>query len=110
MIFIGGLLILFQAYSDFTANGLEDVLIEVERLLETPNSQSETPITPEQYQQFHDDAKGFRWLFDQIYWIIYFRKFSFIWLRQFVQTAQFWTKIATLEQVLALFRDYMAAI
>ena len=58
MIFIGGLLILFQAYSDFTANGLEDVPdSEVERLLETPNSQSETPITPEQYQQFHDDAR-----------------------------------------------------
>jgi len=59
MIFIGGLLILFQAYSDFTANGLEDVPdSEVERLLETPNSQSETPITPEQYQQFHDDARN----------------------------------------------------
>ena len=58
MIFIGGLLILFQAYSDFTANGLEDIPdSEVERLLETPNSQSETPITPEQYQQFHDDAR-----------------------------------------------------
>ena len=58
MIFIGGLLILFQAYSDFTANRLEDVPdSEVERLLETPNSQSETPITPEQYQQFHDDAR-----------------------------------------------------
>ena len=58
MIFIGGLLILFQAYSDFTANGLDDVPdSEVERLLETPNSQSETPITPEQYQQFHDDAR-----------------------------------------------------
>ena len=58
MIFIGGLLILFQAYSDFTANGLEDVPdSEVERLLETPNSQSETPITPEQYQQFHEDAR-----------------------------------------------------
>ena len=58
MIFIGGLLILFQAYSDFTANGLENVPdSEVERLLETPNSQSETPITPEQYQQFHDDAR-----------------------------------------------------
>ena len=58
MIFIGGLLILFQAYSDFTANGLEDVPdSEVERLLESPNSQSETPITPEQYQQFHDDAR-----------------------------------------------------
>ena len=51
-------MILFQAYSDFTANGLEDVPdSEVERLLETPNSQSETPITPEQYQQFHDDAR-----------------------------------------------------
>ena len=58
MIFIGGLLILFQAYSDLTANGLEDIPdSEVERLLETPNSQSETPITPEQYQQFHDDAR-----------------------------------------------------
>tara|TARA_B100001564_G_C20569858_1_gene637809 strand:- start:91 stop:756 length:666 start_codon:yes stop_codon:yes gene_type:complete len=58
MIFIGGLLILFQAYSDFTANSLEDIPdSEVERLLETPNSQSETPITPEQYQQFHDDAR-----------------------------------------------------
>ncbi len=58
MIFIGGLLILFQAYSDFTANSLQDIPeSEVERLLETPNSQSETPITPEQYQQFHDDAR-----------------------------------------------------
>tara|TARA_B100000925_G_C21988228_1_gene465537 strand:+ start:551 stop:1216 length:666 start_codon:yes stop_codon:yes gene_type:complete len=58
MIFIGGLLILFQAYSDFTANGLKNVPdSEVERLLESPNSQSETPITPEQYQQFHDDAR-----------------------------------------------------
>ncbi len=58
LIFLGGLLILFQAYSDFTANGLEDIPdSEVERLLETPNSQSETPITPEQYQQFHDDAR-----------------------------------------------------
>ncbi len=58
MTFIGGLLILFQAYSDFTANSLQDIPeSEVDRLLETPNSQSETPITPEQYQQFHDDAR-----------------------------------------------------
>ena len=59
MIFIGGLLILFQAYSDyFESHILEDIPDEdVERLLESPNSQSETPITPEQYQQFHDDAR-----------------------------------------------------
>jgi len=58
MIFIGGLLILFQAWNDIAAHGLEDIPeSEVERLLETPNSQSETPITPEQYQQFHDDAR-----------------------------------------------------
>ena len=26
-------------------------------MLETPNSQSDDPITPEEYQQFHDDAR-----------------------------------------------------
>ena len=58
LIFLGGILILFQAWNDITAHGLEDIPeSEVERLLETPNSQSETPITPEQYQQFHDDAR-----------------------------------------------------
>lgn len=58
LIFLGGILILFQAYTDYTTHALEDIPeSEVERLLETPNSQSETPITPEQYQQFHDDAR-----------------------------------------------------
>ena len=58
LIFLGGILILFQAYTDCTTHALEDIPeSEVERLLETPNSQSETPITPEQYQQFHDDAR-----------------------------------------------------
>jgi len=58
LIFLGGLLILFQAYTDYTTHGLEDIPeSEVERLLETPNSQSDTPITPEEYQQFHDDAR-----------------------------------------------------
>ena len=51
-------MILFQAYTDYTTHGLEDIPdSEVERLLETPNSQSDTPITPEEYQQFHDDAR-----------------------------------------------------
>ena len=58
LIFFGGLMILFQAYTDYTTHGLEDIPdSEVERLLETPNSQSDTPITPEEYQQFHDDAR-----------------------------------------------------
>ena len=58
LIFLGGILILFQAYTDYTTHALEDIPeSEVERLLETLNSQSETPITPEQYQQFHDDAR-----------------------------------------------------
>ena len=58
LLFIGGLLILFQAYTDYTTHGLEDIPeSEVERLLETPNSQSDDPITPEEYQQFHDDAR-----------------------------------------------------
>ena len=59
LIFFGGLMILFQAYTDYTTHGLEDIPdSEVERLLETPNSQSDTPITPEEYQQFHDDARN----------------------------------------------------
>ena len=58
LIFIGGLMILFQAYSDFQSHSLEDIPAnEVDRLLEAPNSQSDTPITNEEYQQFHDDAR-----------------------------------------------------
>tara|TARA_B100000965_G_scaffold269285_1_gene227767 strand:+ start:8249 stop:8902 length:654 start_codon:yes stop_codon:yes gene_type:complete len=58
LIFIGGLIILFQAYSDFQSHSLEDIPAdEVDRLLEAPNSQSDTPITNEEYQQFHDDAR-----------------------------------------------------
>ncbi|MEC8249015.1 MAG: hypothetical protein VX043_00685 [Candidatus Thermoplasmatota archaeon] len=58
LLFLGGLVILFQAYTDYTTHGLEDIpASEVERLLETPNSQSDDPITPEEYQQFHDDAR-----------------------------------------------------
>lgn len=58
LIFIGGLIILYLAYSDFHFHSLEDIpASEVDRLLETPNSQSDTPITNEEYQQFHDDAR-----------------------------------------------------
>ena len=59
LIFIGGLVILFQAYSDFfESHILEDIPDEdVDRLLEAPNSQSDAPITNEEYQQFHDDAR-----------------------------------------------------
>ena len=58
LIFIGGLMILFQAYSDFQSHSLEDIpASEVDRLLEAPNSQTDTPITNEEYQQFHDDAR-----------------------------------------------------
>ena len=58
LIFIGGLMILFQAYSDFQSHNLEDIpASEVDRLLEAPNSQTDTPITNEEYQQFHDDAR-----------------------------------------------------
>ena len=58
LIFIGGLIILYLAYSDFHFHSLEDIPAgEVDRLLETPNSQSDTPITNEEYQQFHDDAR-----------------------------------------------------
>ena len=92
MIFIGGLLILFQAYSDFTANGLEDVPdSEVERLLETPNSQSETPITPEQYQQFHDDARDSGgYLIRSIG--LFISGGLVLFGPSIVQTAQFWTE------------------
>ena len=58
LLFFGGLLILFQAYTDYQSHNLADISdAEVDRLLETPNSQSDTPITNEQYQQFHDDAR-----------------------------------------------------
>ena len=58
LLFFGGLLILFQAYTDYQSHNLADISdAEVDRLLETPNSQSDNPITNEQYQQFHDDAR-----------------------------------------------------
>ena len=58
LLFFGGLLILFQAYTDYQSHNLADISdAEVDRLLETPNSQSDSPITNEQYQQFHDDAR-----------------------------------------------------
>ena len=51
-------MILFQAYTDYQSHNLADISdAEVDRLLETPNSQSDNPITNEQYQQFHDDAR-----------------------------------------------------
>ena len=58
LLFFGGLMILFQAYTDYQSHNLADISdAEVDRLLETPNSQSDDPITNEQYQQFHDDAR-----------------------------------------------------
>ena len=58
LLFFGGLLILFQAYTDYQSHNLADISdAEVDRLLETPNRQSDDPITNEQYQQFHDDAR-----------------------------------------------------
>ena len=58
LLFFGGLLILFQAYTDYQSHNLADISdAEVDRLLETPNSQSDNPITNEQYQRFHDDAR-----------------------------------------------------
>jgi len=58
LLFVGGLLILFQAYTDYQSHQLADIPdSEVDRLLETPNSQSDTPITNTEYQQFHDDAR-----------------------------------------------------
>ncbi|DAC60285.1 MAG TPA: hypothetical protein HA354_00550 [Candidatus Poseidoniaceae archaeon] len=58
LLFLGGILILFLAYTDYQSHNLADIPdADVERLLETPNSQSDIPITNEQYQQFHDDAR-----------------------------------------------------
>ena len=46
LLFFGGLLILFQAYTDYQSHNLADISdAEVDRLLETPNSQSDNPIT-----------------------------------------------------------------
>ena len=58
VLFFGAILILFQSYQDFLLHSTEDISDEeVDALLETPNSQSDTPITNEEYQQFHDDAR-----------------------------------------------------
>ena len=58
LLIIGAILVLFQSYQDYLSNSLEDISQnDVDRLLETPNSQSDNPVTNEQYQQFHDDAR-----------------------------------------------------
>ena len=58
LLFFGALAILFLGYQDYLHHNLDDIpQNQVDTLLETPNSQSEEQITPEQYQQFHDDAR-----------------------------------------------------
>ena len=60
IVFLGALLLAFQAYGDFQLHSAEDLSDEeILTLLETPNSQAadEDDITVEQYQEFHDAAR-----------------------------------------------------
>jgi hypothetical protein len=60
LVFLGALLLAFQAYGDYELHNAEDLSDEdIAILLETPNSQAsdEDDLTVEQYQKFHDAAR-----------------------------------------------------
>ena len=60
LVFLGALLLAFQAYGDYQLHSAEDLSeAEIDTLLQTPNSQAgdEDEVTVEQYQEFHDAAR-----------------------------------------------------
>lgn len=60
LMFLGALLLAFQAYGDYQLHSAEDLSEEeINTLLQTPNSQAGDgdEVTVEQYQAFHDDAR-----------------------------------------------------
>ena len=58
LMLIGGLLLLLLAYGDFQLSQKEDLTQEeIDIVLETPNSDVDTEITNEEYQNFHDSAR-----------------------------------------------------
>jgi len=60
LMFLGALLLVFQAYGDYQLHSAEDLSEEeINTLLQTPNSQAGDgdEVTVEQYQAFHDDAR-----------------------------------------------------
>ena len=60
LMFLGTLLLAFQAYGDYQLHSAEDLSeAEINTLLQTPNSQAgdEDEVTVEQYQEFHDAAR-----------------------------------------------------
>ena len=60
LMFLGALLLAFQAYGDYQLHSAEDLSEEeINTLLQTPNSQAGDgdEVTVEQYQAFHEDAR-----------------------------------------------------
>tara|TARA_B100001769_G_C21898017_1_gene484996 strand:- start:98 stop:742 length:645 start_codon:yes stop_codon:yes gene_type:complete len=58
LMFFGGLVLILLAFGDFQLSQLEDLSDEeIDLILETPNSDIDTEITNEEYQEFHDSAR-----------------------------------------------------
>lgn len=58
LMLLGGILLLLLAYGDFQLSQKEDLTqAEIDIVLETPNSNVDTEITSEDYQEFHDSAR-----------------------------------------------------
>ena len=58
LMFFGGLVLILLAFGDFQLSQLEDLSEEeIDIILETPNSDIDTEITIEEYQDFHDSAR-----------------------------------------------------
>jgi hypothetical protein len=58
LMLLGGIMLLLLAYGDFQLSQKDDLTeAEIDLVLETPNSNVDTEITNEEYQNFHDSAR-----------------------------------------------------